>query len=79
MVMLSDSFQLRGHLLCWGRSRGWLRPACSSPTGGVPERAGGVEQTLMHLHMGWGKPKAVSEMSLRKRVLFPKDVIYVSP
>ena len=44
-----------------------------------PGAGWGVEQTLMHLHMGWGKPKAASEMSLRKRVLFPKDVIYVSP
>lgn len=40
---------------------------------------GEVEHTLVCLHMGWGKPKAAGEMSLGKRVLFPKDVIYVAP
>lgn len=79
VVMLSDSFQLHGHLPRWGCSRGRLRPGCSSPPGGVPARAGGVEQTLMRLHTGGGKPKAAGETSPGKCVLFTKDVIYVSP
>lgn len=33
----------------------------------------------MHLHVGWGTPKAASEMSLGKHVVFPKDVIYALP
>lgn len=80
VVMLSDSFQLRGHLPCRGCSRGRLHPTCSSPTERVPERAGGgVEQTRMHLHTGWDKPKAAGETSLGKHVLLPNDVTYASP
>lgn len=58
VVTLSDSFQLHGQLLCQGCSWGRLRPACSAPSGGVPARAGGFDQTLMHIHIGWDKSKA---------------------
>lgn len=40
---------------------------------------GGVEETRMHLHTGWDKPKAAGETSLGKHVLFLKDVTYASP
>lgn len=75
VVTLSDSFRGTCHA---GTLVGTASPAWSSPAGGGLEGDGGRADTGA-LTLGWGKPKAGGERSLEKHVLFPEDVVYVSP